>query len=247
MFKSKLGSPVPSRSSACQCSRLLLLQSPLFCCCCFVSLVSLSTVKQRPGPVLPPWGTTDYCKKNQCACVTCISKKSCGASTVCTSYSDDIISIKHTVCCPSRMCKNWSILWALLYTKAISHNFPLRTPSCHEEVRKSNNVFSRYIFCIRYSVYQITPNTGVLWWHSIHLAIESVWEHHQVVVLCNRIALGTWQNMQQLLVVFIVWAIKKSAHWCYANVRVVNSCIIAHSNYLFILHQTFFLVLNIGL
>lgn len=53
-----------SLTSACQCACLLLLQSPLFCYCCSVSLVSLSTVKQWPGTALPPCGTTDYCKTN---------------------------------------------------------------------------------------------------------------------------------------------------------------------------------------
>ncbi len=88
-----------------------------------LSLVSFSTVKQWPGPVLPPWGTTDYCKTNSMCMCDLHVQKSCGACTVCTSYSDDIICIKHTVRCPSRMCKNWSILWALLYTKQFCVTF----------------------------------------------------------------------------------------------------------------------------
>ncbi len=43
---------------------LLLLQCPLICCCCSVSLITFSIVKQQPGPVLPTCGTTDYCKTN---------------------------------------------------------------------------------------------------------------------------------------------------------------------------------------
>ncbi len=146
MFKSKLGSPVPSCSSACQCSRLLLLQSPLFCCCCFVSLVSFSTVKQRPGPVLPPWGTTDYCQTNSmCMCDLHLQK------IMWCEYSMHKLFWWHNLClthCMLSLAYVYKLKHTLGFTvhKAILRNFQLRTPSCYEEVRKSNNVFSRYIF-----------------------------------------------------------------------------------------------------
>ncbi len=62
-FNPKLGYPILSHSQ-------VLVNAHVCCCCslrCFVIpslLVSFSTVKQQPGTVLPPCGTTDYCKTN---------------------------------------------------------------------------------------------------------------------------------------------------------------------------------------
>ncbi len=71
-----------------------------------LSVVSFSTVKQRPRTVLPPCGKTDYCKITSVRMCDLSVQKLGGVRTVHTYCSDDAIRITRTLRCPSRTRKS---------------------------------------------------------------------------------------------------------------------------------------------
>ncbi len=140
-FKPKLSCLIPSRSQALE--HLLLLQSPLFCCCCSASLVSLSTVKQWPGTVLPPCGKTDYCK------IT--SVRMCDLrvqSTVQCEYSTRVLfwwrNSRHTHCMLSLAYTYKNKVYLGLYSSACLQGKNMGRFSHWSEQKQPNTMFLQY-------------------------------------------------------------------------------------------------------
>ncbi len=105
-FKPKLSCFIPSRSQA-------LVNVSVCCCLCLFSSFFYCETTARDSvchlvekPIMAKW--------LQCACATS-TYKVCTVTKIvwCAYYSDDEICVMHTVRCPSRTHKKWSILWAL--------------------------------------------------------------------------------------------------------------------------------------